>query len=96
MTVLATVTDPDGRVVDLTAERWGHIAARHPELDALRDEILRAVEAPDHRGPDPMPGRERYWRRHPGPFPWLRVVVDFNVEPASIVTAFPNRRRPPE
>ena len=96
MTVLTTVTDPDGRPVELTAERWGHIAARHPELATLRGEVLLAVQAPHHRGRDPMPGRERYWRRQPGAFPWLRVVVDFNAEPASIVTAFPNRRRPPE
>ena len=29
---LAVAEDPDGRVVVLTAERWGHILDGHPEV----------------------------------------------------------------
>lgn len=96
MTVLGSVTDPVGRLVELTAERWAHIVARHPELEDHLAAVLDVVRMPDHRGPDPMEGRERYWRQGAVAAAWLRVVVDFSTEPASIVTAFPNRKQPPE
>lgn len=96
MSLIASIQDPAGRSVQLTEERWQHIILRHPELEPYRAEVLDTVKSPHHRGPDPIKGRERYWRRRVDPFPWLRVVVDFNVEPAGIVTAFPNRKKPPE
>lgn len=96
MAVLATVTDPSGRSVVLTAARWAHIVARHPELADHQQEVTDIVRAPDHHGPDPIAGRERYWRQSAVISAWLRVVVDFNVEPAMIITAFPNRKQPPE
>lgn len=96
MNLMASVPDPAGRLVQLTEERWQHIVLRHPELEPYLADVLSTVQTPDHSGPDPIKGRERYWRRQVGPFPWLRVVVDFSVEPAAIVTAFPNRKKPPE
>jgi integrase len=89
------VVDPDGRRVVLDAAGWQHIVDEHGELAASRGALLAAVARPDHRGPDPRPGRERYWRRGFGPSRWLMVVVDFNAAPARVVTAFGNRRDPP-
>ena len=42
----ATVIDPDGRLVVLTAERWTHILRGHPELSPFRGEILDTVAMP--------------------------------------------------
>lgn len=95
MTVLAEVLDPDGRRVELTEERWGHILAEHGEMAVHRDGVLATVGAPEHRDPDPRPGRERYWRRGLGPSRWLLAVIDFETDPARVVTAFGNRKDPP-
>ena len=92
------VTDPDGREVLLTESAWAHIIRLdgHPELESRQSIVLSVVEQPDHREGDPRPGRERFWRRDVGPSRWLRVIVDFNAEPAVIVTAFSERVDPPE
>lgn len=94
MTSSETV-DPDGRRVVLNVAGWRHIVDEHGELEPHRDAILAIVAAPDHRGTDPRPGRERYWRRGLGPSRWLMVVVDFAAVPARVVTAYGNRKDPP-
>jgi hypothetical protein len=33
--------------VRLTAERWEHIIAEHPEMDTQREQVLETVNAPD-------------------------------------------------
>ena len=43
---LAITIDPQGRPVVLTAERWEHILARHPELRPFRGDLLAAVRHP--------------------------------------------------
>lgn len=96
MTVLATVHDPDGRLVELTDERWTHIVrpTGHSELGGLQAEVLRAVATPDAV----LPGRERdevwFYARHAGPGQWLKVVVVYESNRAWIVTAFPRREFP--
>ena len=87
--------DPDGRRVALDVAGWRHIVEEHPELARHRDAVLATVAAPDHRGPDPRQGRERYWRRGMGPTRWLMVVVDFTSVPPRVVTAYGNRKDPP-
>lgn len=85
----------DGRVVIFT--EWGrrHIMAARPELLEETDAILGAVEQPDLRQPDPLPGRDRFYRRHvTDRVRWIRVVVDFNESPAVVVTAFIQRKSP--
>jgi SMC interacting uncharacterized protein involved in chromosome segregation len=80
--------DPDGRRVVFDAGSRLHLALgrRHELLDHV-DAILETVERPDHRAADPRPGRERFYRQNVvAPRRWLRVVVDFNDEPAWIVT----------
>ena len=54
-----------------------------PHIDA----VLRAFAAPDHREPDERPNRERFYKRDAGPSRLLMVVVDFEQEPARVVTA---------
>ena len=74
----------------LFEDTWSaHIIAsdQHPELASHLDAVLGAVASPDHREPDPQPGRERFFREDVGPSRWLMVIVDFDQEPARIVTA---------
>jgi hypothetical protein len=86
------VTDPVGRDVVFDAGSHLHLARRSVLLDHV-DEIIDAVETPDFREDDPVPGRERFYRMNFLEVDrWLRVVVDFNDVPAWIVTAFVQER----
>ena len=90
-----TVSAPDGRVVLFTEWSWRHIRTERPDLLDELDAILLAIERPDLRESDPLPGRERFYRRHvTDRVRWLRVVVDFNEDPAVVVTAFIQREDP--
>jgi hypothetical protein len=80
-------TDPDGRLVVFDAGSRLHLALRRPWLLDHIDVILGAIARPDFQALDPTPGRERFYRRHVEPNRWLRVVVDFNADPAWVVTA---------
>jgi hypothetical protein len=87
--------DPDGRRVVFTARTWRHIQAVRPELLNHVDAIITTISKPDVREPDPQPGRERFYRQHvTDRIRWIRVVVDFNTDPAVIVTAFIQRKNP--
>lgn len=89
------VTDPDGRDVVFDAGLHLHLARRRPRLLSYVDVILGTIERPDYRSEDPEPGRERFYRRDfPEPGHWLRVVVEFNDEPAWVVTAFDQENDP--
>jgi hypothetical protein len=83
----AHTRDPDGRPVVFDAGSHLHLALRRPWLLEHVDTILATVAGPDFRQDDPRPGRERFYRQHVDQKRWLRVVVDFNEEPAWIVTA---------
>ncbi len=90
--------DPDGRVVVFDAESHLHLAKgiRSWLLDHV-DIIVGTVERPDYRDDDPRAGRERFYRQDfPIPGQWLRVVVDFEMQPAPVITALiqPNDPRP--
>lgn len=90
MEAIHEVTDPDGRRVVFDFGSHLHLALGHQSelLDEI-DAIMTAVTRPDHHEDDPQPGRERFFLRHAfDPQRWLRVVVDFNEEPAWVVTAF--------
>jgi hypothetical protein len=87
--------DPDGRSVAFTARSWRHIHSVRPELLNQLDAIILTISHPDFREPDPQPGRGRFYRRHvTDRIRWMRVVVDFNKEPAVVVTAFIQRKNP--
>jgi hypothetical protein len=79
--------ESNGRPVVFDAGSRQHLARRRPWLLDHVDVILGAVARPDHHAMDPIPGRERFYRQHIEPNRWLRVVVDFNQDPAWIVTA---------
>jgi hypothetical protein len=94
MTERREVVDPDGQVVVLDERTIDHLSRRRPQMIALVGAILDTVERPDHRDDDPVPGRERFYRRDLDPRRWLRVVVDFNDTPAFVVTAFVQDQEP--
>lgn len=83
------VRDPDGREVVFDAGAHLHLVRRGRGwlVDDI-DVVLGAIERPDYRDEDPIPGRERFYRQDfPSHGQWLRVVVDFNERPAWLVTA---------
>lgn len=88
------VTDPEGRSVIIDSRTLGHLARRRPQMADHASAILDAIERPDRREDDPVPGRERFYRRDLDPARWLRVVVDFNVTPGFVVTAFVQNNEP--
>jgi len=89
--IVGEATTPDGIRVVIFVDTWrDHILdphAGHAELAPHLDAVLAAIAAPDHREPDERPHRERFFKRDAGPSRWLMVVVDFEQEPARVVTA---------
>jgi hypothetical protein len=82
-------TDPDGRTVVSDFATREHLMTRRLELLDHIGAILDVVNLPHYREEDAKePGRERFYRQDLDPRRWLRVVVDFNEEPAYVVTAF--------
>ena len=100
VSVLATTLDPDGRRVDLTEERWGHIVGAspsrsgHPELRPYRDEVMQAIRAPDHGKRGHAPGEEWFYLEGVGPSRFLKVVVAYDEGRGRIITAFARRSMP--
>jgi hypothetical protein len=93
--IVATITDPDGRDVELTTERWAHIVDGHPELAAYQSAVLDAVRSPTKRLAGRAAGEEWFYRQGVGPSRWLKVVVGYGGEAAGqIVTAFARRSEP--
>jgi len=89
--ILAETATADGTRVVLFEDTWvAHVLDRetgHPELEPHLNVVIEAIGDPDHRESDPRPARERFYKHGVGPSVWLMVVVDFNREPARIVTA---------
>lgn len=94
MTVRGAASDPDGRRVELTNERWRHIVERHPEIDGRDDEVLGAVEAPDERLPGGVENEEWFYARTDAPSNWLKVVVAYAEGRGYIVTAHARKSMP--
>lgn len=88
------VSDPDGRPVELTEERWNHVTERHPEIRSFRESVLRAVQAPDHRKPGRLANEEWYYLKTDSPSNWLKVVVAYAAGRGHIVTAHARRSMP--
>jgi hypothetical protein len=87
VTIHAAADDPDGRTVELTEERWGHITERHPEISAFEDSVLRAVRSPDQRTAGRQANEEWYYLKTDAPSNWLKVVVAYAEGRGHIVTA---------
>jgi hypothetical protein len=94
VTVPAAINDFDGRTVELTEERWGHIVERHPEIGALEQSVLRAVEAPDRHLSGRLANEEWFYLKTERPSNWLKVVVAYVEGRGQIVTAFARRSMP--
>ncbi len=92
--VTLAVLDADGRSVELTDERWTHIIGGHPELAPHRDEVLSAVQAPDHRHAGRRPGEQWFYSEAVGPSRFLKVVVAYDDRQGRIITAFARRSMP--
>ena len=93
--VVATIVDPEGRAVDLTADRWAHIVDRHPELSQHQAGVLETVRTPTHRRPGPTVGEYWYYAQNFGPSRWLKVVVRYGaIDRGLVVTAFARRSMP--
>lgn len=94
MTVRWTIEDPHGRPVELTEERWRHVVARHPEIEALESEVLRTVAAPDHVLPGRFANEVWSYAAVDQPSAWLKVVVAYAEGRGYIVTAYARRSIP--
>lgn len=93
--VIAETRNPEGRLVQLDQAAWDHVLDEHVEMDGRLAEAMAAVQAPDHREPDPRTGRERYFRLG-GPLRWIRVVTELRGDADRVVTAFPQSNDPRE
>ena len=80
--------------MELTEERWIHIAERHPDLRAFGDEVLRAVRTPDRSAPGRSANEEWYYLKTDAPSAWLKVVVAYAGGRGHIVTAYARRSMP--
>src|SRR6476646_9858206 len=90
--VIEAVETADGLRIVMTASAWDHISFEHPEMADYGWAILETAGNPAIVVDDPRPGRRRHYRFQAGPSRWLRVIVDFNQEPAQIVTAHAHRK----
>jgi len=92
--VRAAINDFDGRTVELTEERWGHIIERHPEIGTLEESVRRAVQTPDRHVAGRLANEEWFYLRTEWPSNWLKVVVVYVEGCGRIVTAFARRSMP--
>jgi hypothetical protein len=90
------VIDPLGRSVVFDGASHVHLARRRPWLLDHLDALMTAVSHPDVHVLDPRPGRERFYRAHVDGRRWLRVVVDFDTDPACVLTAMVQTQDPRE
>jgi hypothetical protein len=96
--ILTEAQTPEGVRVVLFLDTWlRHIIAPeigHTELEPHLSAVLATVTTPDRREAADRPGRTRFFKRGVGPSSWLLVVVEYEAEPARIVTALGYRRGP--
>lgn len=88
------VTDPDGRNVELTDERWSHISERHPEVGPYEDVVMQAVQQPDRHMAGPLENEEWYYAKTDAPSNWLKVVVAYAEGRGYVVTTYARRSMP--
>lgn len=87
-------TDPDGKPVELTAERWHHIRTGHPDLAPYRDAVLTGISSPTMRRPGREPHEWWHYLQGAGPSRWLKVVVAYDGDRGYVRTAFARRSFP--
>jgi hypothetical protein len=94
--LIATITDPQGRTVWLTQERWDHIIEEHPEVEKHLEALKKCVQTAEKRTKGNYSGSEKLWRRNVGPARWFCVVVRYERRTGTVRTALPVRRGPRE
>jgi hypothetical protein len=87
-------TDPDGRRIALSAERWLHILENHEELSDELDAILQGLAVPAIRRRGRWPDEEWFYLGGVGPTSFVKVVVHYENGEGRVVTAFPRRAFP--
>lgn len=83
-----------GAARDLTLRSLGSIVSGHPEIGAHLEVVLAAVRRPDVWHPGHKQQEQWFYLRDAGPSRWLKVVVLYDHDKGSIVTAFARRRMP--
>lgn len=86
--------DHEGRIVELTAERWEHILGSHPQLEPYLPQLLAAVVMPTAILPGREPNEWWHYLLGAGPSRWLKVVVAYEQGRGYVRTAFPRRAFP--
>jgi hypothetical protein len=99
--VVERMQDRQLRVVDLPEKTMRHIARRRPEMDGCEMAIKAAVESAVDRCQGrkngvPVENREILFAPHLGDGPWLAVVVAYEGDHGTVVTAYADRRGPRE
>lgn len=94
--LLATMTDPRGRTVWLTEERWKHIIEGHPEVERFLPALKQCVQAAEKRTKGNRSGVEKLWVRNDGPSKWFCVVVRYAGRTGLILTAMSVKAGPRE
>ena len=87
-------TDPDGRRIVLSAERWLHVLEDHEELGDELAALLSGLAAPAIRRRGRWPDEKWFYLAGPGPTRFVKVVVHYEHGVGRIVTAFPRRAFP--
>jgi hypothetical protein len=92
--LMATMSDPHGRTVWLTEERWKHIVEAHKEVERHLDALKKCVQAAEKLSSGNYPGAEKLWARNIGPSTWFCVVVRYEGQIGTVRTALAVKRGP--
>lgn len=92
--LIATMTDPKGRTVTLTQERWEHIIEGHPEVERHLAALKQCVERAEARTRGKSEDSEKLWLRNVGPAKWFSVLVRYEGRTGAIRTAHADGRGP--
>lgn len=63
-------------------------------MTKLQFDVLEAVRIPDRRRAGHEPNEEWFYREGVGPSRWIKVVVIYEADRGSVITAFPRRAFP--
>jgi len=99
--VVEQMHDRQRRVVVLPEGTMKHIARRRPEMDGCEMAIKAAVESAVDRCYGRKDGqrieeREILFAKKLGPGPWLAVVVAYEGDRGTVITAYADRNGPRE
>jgi len=99
--VIEQMHDRQRRVVVLPESTMRHIARRRPEMDGCELAIKAAIESTRDRcygrkNGERVENREVLYAPRLGPGDWLAVVVAYEGDHGTVVTAYADRRGPRE